>query len=179
MADSSEVQVWIDGKAVQCVAALQKIAMLADTESQVHIDTFRAYYEMGDTPTGWRIAEKMREIANDTIGCLPLVDDVQLSQESKKDRLLLKQAVRDIEIMLERVLDRSNENARKEAAGINFKTVEHFTRTIEAADAYIRCLRQMIYASEQSVIDEAFKNANAFGAKWHQLRRQCDIPPLD
>ena len=36
MASSAEVQVFIDDKFKQCVAALQKIAMLADTGSDVY-----------------------------------------------------------------------------------------------------------------------------------------------
>jgi hypothetical protein len=78
MASSAEVQVYIDSKFKQCVAALQTIALIADTGTQEHKDALKAYYDMGDTPTGWRVAEAMREVANDCIGSLPLEEDLTI-----------------------------------------------------------------------------------------------------
>ncbi len=78
MASSAEVQVYVDGKLKQCIAALQKIALIADTGTQEHKEALKAYYDMGDTPTGWRVAEAMREVANDTIGSLPLEEDLTI-----------------------------------------------------------------------------------------------------
>ena len=56
----------------QCVKALQRIALLADTGSDAHKEEFTSYYADYDKPTGWRVAERMREIANDAIGNAPL-----------------------------------------------------------------------------------------------------------
>lgn len=71
MASAAAVQVFIDDHYKQCVRALQAIAMLADTGSQLHKETFDPE-GIGGIPTGWRVAEKMREIANDVVGNLSL-----------------------------------------------------------------------------------------------------------
>jgi len=51
---------------------LQKIALLADTESELHRKEFGCDSATGWTANGWRVAEKMREVANDVVGNLPL-----------------------------------------------------------------------------------------------------------
>ena len=68
MADIGEVQVYVDSHHKQCVEALKRIALLADTGSEEHKKEFSHYYRMGDTPSGWRVAESMRQAANDAIG---------------------------------------------------------------------------------------------------------------
>ena len=68
MASSTEVELFIDEKLKQCVAALQKIAMLADTGSDAYKEFAAPYLRMGDKPSGWRIAEEMRQVANDVVG---------------------------------------------------------------------------------------------------------------
>jgi len=71
VATSAIVQVFIDDHHKRCAAALQRIALLADTMSQEHYETF----DTGPGQplvNGWRVAEKMREIANDVIGSLEL-----------------------------------------------------------------------------------------------------------
>jgi hypothetical protein len=68
MADVGEVQVHIDARHKQCIQALKRIALLADTGSDEHKAEFSHYYRMGDRPSGWRVAESMRQVANDTIG---------------------------------------------------------------------------------------------------------------
>ena len=78
MASSAEVQVFIDEKFKQCVAALQKIAMLADTGSDAYKEFAAPYLRMGDKPSGWRIAEEMRQVANDVVGSLPLEEDLTI-----------------------------------------------------------------------------------------------------
>ena len=86
MASSAEVQVYIDDHYKQCVKALQRIALLADTGSDEHKKRFEPDGPNG-IPTGWRVAEAMREIANDVVGNVPLCDScdgeglVQLSDE--------------------------------------------------------------------------------------------------
>ena len=50
----------------QYMLALQQIALLADTGSDLHKQTFGELD--GTHPPGWRVAEKMREIANDVLG---------------------------------------------------------------------------------------------------------------
>lgn len=72
MADAVEVQVFVDWHYQQCVKALQKIALLADPGSDEHKREFSRYYAMDDKPSGWRVAESMREIANDLVGNVPL-----------------------------------------------------------------------------------------------------------
>ena len=78
MASSTEVQLFIDEKLKQCVAALQKIAMLADTGSDTYKEFAAQYLRMGDKPSGWRIAEAMRLVANDVVGSLPLEEDLTI-----------------------------------------------------------------------------------------------------
>ena len=78
VASSGEVQVFIDEKLKQCVAALQKIAMLADTGSDAYKEFAEPYLRMGDKPSGWRIAEEMRQVANDVVGSLPLEEDLTI-----------------------------------------------------------------------------------------------------
>jgi hypothetical protein len=72
MADSAQVQVFIDDHHKRCVKALQLIALLADTGSQEYKERFDPEGPNG-IPTGWRVAEAMREIANDTIGNVPIM----------------------------------------------------------------------------------------------------------
>lgn len=68
MADAGEIQVCIDLHHKQCVEALKRIALLADTGTVEHKAEFSHYYSMGSKPSGWRIAESMRIIANDALG---------------------------------------------------------------------------------------------------------------
>lgn len=66
--------------------ALQRIALLGDTMSEVH---YKAFDTGPGQPlvNGWRVAEKMREVANDVIGTEPICDScggegqVQLTDE--------------------------------------------------------------------------------------------------
>lgn len=68
MADIGEVQAYVDSHHKQCVEALKRIALLADVKSVEHQERFSGWYSIGVTPGGWRVAELMREIANDAIG---------------------------------------------------------------------------------------------------------------
>ena len=69
MADgTAAIQAYISGHHRQCVRALQMIVAMADCESEVHRNFVEPYLRYGDRPSGWRIAEKMAEIANDCIG---------------------------------------------------------------------------------------------------------------
>ena len=68
MANSVAVQVFIDDHHKRCVAALQQIAQLADTGSELHKQRFQPNGESDGVPTGWRVAEAMRQIAVDAIG---------------------------------------------------------------------------------------------------------------
>ena len=67
MADVKAVQVWIDKHYKQCVMALQEIAQIADTGSRAHKERFQTNGEGDGIANGWRVAEAMREIANDVI----------------------------------------------------------------------------------------------------------------
>jgi len=67
MASSAKVQVYLDWHHKRCADALRKIAVLGDTMSPEH----HAAFNTGPgqpIANGWRVAEKMREIANDAIG---------------------------------------------------------------------------------------------------------------
>ena len=59
-------------------ATLQRIALLADTGSEAHKEEFATYYANYDKPSGWRIVERMRDIANDVVGSLPLPEDLTI-----------------------------------------------------------------------------------------------------
>lgn len=67
MASIKNIQVYIDWHHKRCADALRKIALLGDTMSDEH---FTAFNTGPGQPiaNGWRVAEKMREIANDAIG---------------------------------------------------------------------------------------------------------------
>ena len=53
----------------RCIEALQRIALLADTGSNEYRNRF---YDTVMADVGWRVAESMREVANDVVGDLPL-----------------------------------------------------------------------------------------------------------
>lgn len=72
MASAVEVQVSIDAHYKQCVMALQQIAQLADTGSRAHKERFQPNGEGDGIANGWRVAEAMREIANDVVGSVSL-----------------------------------------------------------------------------------------------------------
>ena len=52
--------------------ALQRIALLADSGSKEHKERFCSNGEGDGIANGWRVAEAMREHANDVVGSLPL-----------------------------------------------------------------------------------------------------------
>ena len=68
MADVKAVQVFIDDHHKKCVAALQQIAHLADTGSELHKQRFQPNGESDGIPNGWRVVEAIRQIAVDAIG---------------------------------------------------------------------------------------------------------------
>jgi hypothetical protein len=72
-------------EALRLQATLQRIALLADTGSEVHRAEFGAESATGFTANGWRVAEKMREIANDAVGSLPIK-----SKYKRGDRVRIK-----------------------------------------------------------------------------------------
>jgi hypothetical protein len=78
MADSAQVQVFIDARFKQCVSALQQIALLADTGSREHKERFGESCKFDGVSNGWRVAEAMREIANDTVGALEIGEDLTI-----------------------------------------------------------------------------------------------------
>lgn len=68
MASVNEVQVFVDDHHRKCVEALKRIALLTDVKSVEHQEKFSEWYRIGTTPSGWRVAESIREIANDALG---------------------------------------------------------------------------------------------------------------
>ncbi len=72
MASSASIQVNIDEHYKQCVTALQQIAQLADTGSKAHKERFCLTFGSDGKANGWRVAEAMREIANDVVGSISL-----------------------------------------------------------------------------------------------------------
>ena len=72
MASAASIQVNIDEHYKQCVIALQQIAQLADTGSRAHKERFQRNGEGDGIANGWRVAEAMREIANDVVGSVSL-----------------------------------------------------------------------------------------------------------
>ena len=78
MADSAQVQVFIDARFKQCVSALQQIALLGDSGSSEHQAKYARCYEQGIQPAGWRVVEDMREIANDAVGALEIGEDLTI-----------------------------------------------------------------------------------------------------
>lgn len=65
MSIEATIQVNIEEHYKQCVIALQNIAQLADTGSVLHKERFPANGEGDGVVSGWRVAEAMREIAED------------------------------------------------------------------------------------------------------------------
>ena len=86
MANSVAVQVFIDYHYRQCVAALQQIAQLADTGSELHKQRFQPNGKDDRVANGWRVAEAMRETANDVVGSVSLPK----SSFCKMDRVRVK-----------------------------------------------------------------------------------------
>jgi hypothetical protein len=74
VASAAQVQAFVDWHHKQCVKALQLIAQLADTGSEEHKERFNPNGEGDGIANGWRVAEAMREIANDTIGNVPVME---------------------------------------------------------------------------------------------------------
>ena len=74
MASLLQVEVFLDEKLRQCVKALQTIALLGDTGSEEHKLRFNPNGEGDGIASGWRVAEAMREVANDVIGNLPITN---------------------------------------------------------------------------------------------------------
>jgi hypothetical protein len=70
--NANSIQVNIDEHYKQCVMALQQIAQLADTGSKAHKERFQPNGEGDGIANGWRVAEAMREIANDVVGSVSL-----------------------------------------------------------------------------------------------------------
>lgn len=69
--------------------AMQRIAMLADCGSDLHKKTYAAHYSVNSQAApGWRVAEDMREIANDVVGNLPLKSLFKVG-----DRVWIKQGI--------------------------------------------------------------------------------------
>jgi len=73
MAIKAEVQVSIDSHHKKCIAALTEIALLADTGSKAHKERFQPNGKGDGIANGWRVAEAMREIANDVVGSVSLL----------------------------------------------------------------------------------------------------------
>jgi hypothetical protein len=56
-------------------ATLQRIALLADCGCEQHKQEYALHYALNQVaPSGWRVAEDMRQLANDAVGNLPLED---------------------------------------------------------------------------------------------------------
>jgi len=72
MASAASIQINIDEHYKKCVLALQKIAQLADTGSRAHQERFCPNGDGDGIANGWRVAEAMREIANDVVGSVSL-----------------------------------------------------------------------------------------------------------
>lgn len=72
-------------KDIRLREALQRIALLADTESDEYKAFAQPYLRMGDKPSGWRIAEEMRRIANDAVGSEPLATDSEMPERVEGD----------------------------------------------------------------------------------------------
>lgn len=48
-----------------------------------------------------------------------------------------------------------------------FSKVVDLLGAVEAAEQYILCLRQLVYAADKSVIDAAYSRVDALGSKWY------------
>ncbi len=70
----------------QCVEALQQIAQLADTGSKAHKQRFCPNGE-GDGIAGWRVAEAMREVANNVVGGVSLQQQPSDSEPETMEQL--------------------------------------------------------------------------------------------
>jgi hypothetical protein len=108
MADSAEVQVFIDDHYKQCDKALQRIAMLGDTMSEEHFKQFNTGPGQ-PIANGWRVAEAMREIANDVVGFIEICDtchgngQVQLADECNNKMWWACPACRPLEQIMGKV----------------------------------------------------------------------------
>jgi hypothetical protein len=78
----------------QCVKALQQIAQLADTGSKAHKERFCPNGEGDGIANGWRVAEAMREVANNVVGGVSLQQ--QPSDSEPETMQQLREQVRDL-----------------------------------------------------------------------------------
>ena len=69
--DKNSLCLLLRDELLKMTSALQRIALLADTYSDEHKERFHPGGPNG-IPTGWRVAEAMREVANDAVGSYPL-----------------------------------------------------------------------------------------------------------
>lgn len=69
---------------------LQRIALLADCGSDQHKKEYAAHYALNSVaPSGWRVAEDMRQLANDVVGNLPLEDNSTAYERVVREKLEL------------------------------------------------------------------------------------------
>jgi hypothetical protein len=76
----------------QCVKALQQIAQLADTGSKAHKERFCPNGEGDGIANGWRVAEAMREVANNVVGGVSLQQQPSDSEPETMEDLRLRLA---------------------------------------------------------------------------------------
>jgi hypothetical protein len=81
----------------QCVEALQQIAQLADTGSKAHKQRFCPNGE-GDGIAGWRVAEAMREVANNVVGGVSLQQQPSDSEPETMEQL--RKRLAECEVLL-------------------------------------------------------------------------------
>lgn len=83
------IQAFIEGHHKQCVRALQMIALLADTGSKEHRERFCPNGQGDLLTNGWRVAEAMRETANNVVGSWPAEEPGRYDSEGHRDRCAL------------------------------------------------------------------------------------------
>ena len=81
----------------QCVQALQQIAQLADTGSRAHKERFCPNGEGDGIANGWRVAEAMRDVANNVVGGVNLQQPSDSEPETMDD---LRRRLAECEVLL-------------------------------------------------------------------------------
>jgi len=136
----------------QCVQALQQIAQLADTGSEAHKKRFCRNGAGDGIANGWRVAEAMREVANNVVGGLSLPQPSDSEPETMEQ---LRRRLAECEVLLAEA-GGSGEQVNAELQQLR----EQVATLTQERDEHARKLgfaRECAEMSRRQVADEAGK----------------------
>jgi DNA repair exonuclease SbcCD ATPase subunit len=134
----------------QCVKALQQIAQLADTGSKAHKQRFCPNGEGDGIANGWRVAEAMRDIANNVVGGVSLQQQPSDSEpETMED---LRRRLAECESLLAEA-DRGGEQVNAELQQLR-QQVQKLERELKAErDSSMTALRSQNRLGQEALAE--------------------------